>query len=345
MTQAGLTPPGETPSPSRRLEAADREDTFVDHAYPEQLVDLGEVRLNYATAGDPSLPPLLLIPGQTESWWGYESAMPLLAERFCCYAVDLRGQGRSSWTPGRYSLDNMGNDLVRFIDTVIRRPAMVSGLSSGGVLAAWLSAYARPGQVIAAVWEDPPLFSSELTPAYGPAMRQCIGPLWALYAKWLGDQWSIGDWEGLVRAAPSELPGWAAGLLFGRMHDAAAGPPQNLREYDPEWARAFWTGTVTANCDHARMIAAARVPVLFTHHFRLIEADTGNLIGAISDGQVEQVRRLVTAAGQPFEYRSFPEQPHAMHQADPQLYARTVTEWAASVLAVGAEESSSRAGR
>jgi pimeloyl-ACP methyl ester carboxylesterase len=345
VTQAGLTPPGKTPSPSSRLEAADREDTFVGHAYPEQLVDLGEVRLNYATAGDPSLPPLLLIPGQTESWWGYESAMPLLAERFCCYAVDLRGQGRSSWTPGRYSLDNMGNDLVRFIDTVIGRPALVSGLSSGGVLAAWLSAYARPGQIIAAVWEDPPLFSSELTPAYGPAMRQCIGPLWALYAKWLGDQWSIGDWAGLVRAAPSELPGWAAGLLFSRMNEAAAGPPQNLREYDPEWARAFWTGTVTANCDHARMIAAARVPVLFTHHFRVVETDTGNLIGAISDGQVDQVRRLVTAAGQPFEYRSFPEQPHAMHQADPQLYARTLTEWAASVLAERAEESHSRAGR
>ena len=345
MTQAGLTPPDKTPQPSSRLEAADRADTFVGHAYPEQLVDLGEVRLNYATAGDPSLPPLLLIPGQTESWWGYESAMPLLAERFCCYAVDLRGQGRSSWTPGRYSLDNMGNDLVRFIDTAIGRPALVSGLSSGGVLAAWLSAYARPGQIIAAVLEDPPLFSSELTPAYGPAMRQCIGPLWALYAKWLGDQWSIGDWAGLVRAAPTELPGWAAGLLAGRSADAAAGPPQNLREYDPEWARAFWTGTVTANCDHARMLAAVRVPVLFTHHFRVIEADTGNLIGAISDGQVDQVRRLVTAAGQPFEYRSFPDQPHAMHQADPQLYARTVTEWAASVLTEGAEEAHRSAGR
>ena len=154
-----------------RLEAAGRADTFVDHAYPEQLVDLGEVRLNYATVGDPSLPPLLLIPGQTESWWGYEQALPILAEQFCCYAVDLRGQGRSSWTPGRYSLDNMGNDLVRFIDTVIGRPSLVSGLSSGGVLAAWLCAYARPGQVIAAVWEDPPLFSSELTPLYGPGMR------------------------------------------------------------------------------------------------------------------------------------------------------------------------------
>jgi pimeloyl-ACP methyl ester carboxylesterase len=328
-----------------RLEAVGRADTFVDHAYPERLVDLGEIRLNYATAGDPSLPPLLLIPGQTESWWGYESAMALLAGQFCCYAVDLRGQGRSSWTPGRYSLDNMGSDLVRFIDAVIGRPALISGLSSGGVLAAWLCAYARPGQVIGAVWEDPPLFSSELTPLYGPGMRQCVGPLWALYAKWLGDQWSVGDWEGLLRAAPSELPAWAAGLLFGRMTDAAAGPPQNLREYDPEWGRAFWTGTVTANCDHARMIAAARVPVLFTHHFRMIDPGTGHLIGAIADEQAEHVGRLVAAAGQPFEYRSFPEQPHAMHQADPPLYARTVIDWAASVLAERAQEEDSRADR
>ena len=30
----------------------------------------------------PSSPALLLIPGQTESWWGYEEALPLLAEHF-----------------------------------------------------------------------------------------------------------------------------------------------------------------------------------------------------------------------------------------------------------------------
>jgi hypothetical protein len=138
--------------------------------------------------------------------------------------------------------------------------------------------------------------------------------------------------------AQAQLPGWAAGLILGRMTDAADGPPQNLREYDPEWGRAFWTGTITANCDHARMIAAARVPVLFTHHFRTTDADTGHLIGAIADEQAEHVRRLVTGAGQPFEYRSFPEQPHAMHQADPPLYARTVIAWAATALAARTEE-------
>lgn len=45
----------------------------------------------------------------------------------------------------------MGGDLVRFIDLVIGRPVIVSGRSSGGVIAAWLSAYAKPAQIRAAV--------------------------------------------------------------------------------------------------------------------------------------------------------------------------------------------------
>src|SRR5579859_4465354 len=108
------------------------DETYVEHRYPEQLFDTGEVRLNYATAGEASNPAVLLVPGQTESWWGYEAAIGLLADRFQLFAVDLRGQGRSGRTPGRYTLDNMGNDLVRFIQGVIGRPAIVSGLSSGG---------------------------------------------------------------------------------------------------------------------------------------------------------------------------------------------------------------------
>lgn len=126
------------------IEYSDHPEIFEAHAFPEHIVDLGEIRMNYAVAGDPANPAILLVPGQTESWWGYEEAMRLLAETHQVYAVDLRGQGRSTWTPGRYSLDVFGGDLVRFIDRVIGRPVVVSGLSSGGVLSAWLSAYAAP---------------------------------------------------------------------------------------------------------------------------------------------------------------------------------------------------------
>ena len=316
------------------LEAADRGDVFVGHAYEERTVDLGEIRMNYATAGDPSSQPMLLIPGQSESWWGYEAAMGLLAEHFHVHAVDLRGQGRSTWTPGRYTIDNFGNDLVRFIDLVICRETLVSGLSSGGVLSAWLSAFAKPGQVRAAVWEDPPLFASQVAPAVGQGIGQAIGPVFSVWNKWLGDQCSIGDWAGMMRAFGTELPPEmlrAMGAMMPRDGEAPPGPPQNLREYDPEWGRAFVSGSATASCDHAAMLARVRVPVLFTHHFRTVDETTGRLIGASSDLQARRVTEIVTAAGGRVDYRSFPDMPHSMHEHDPKRYVETVLDWLATL--------------
>ena len=98
--------------------------------------------------------------------------------------------------------------------------------------------------------------------------------MFALWSKYLGDQWSIGDWDGMVGRAPRELPPWLAALFAAAA--AGAEPPQNLKEYDPEWARAFWTGTVAASCDHARMLASVKVPVLLTHHFRNVDEATGS---------------------------------------------------------------------
>ncbi len=304
---------------SKYLEWQDHPDIFVPHHYSEQIVDLGEIRMNYATAGDGNNPAILLIPGQTESWWGYETAMRLLSRRYHVYAVDLRGQGRSTWTPGRYSLDLFGSDLVRFIDRVIARPVVVSGLSSGGVIAAWLSAYAAPDQIRAAVFEDAPLFASEFNPAVGQSIRQSAGPLFELFYKWLGAQWSIADVDGMRKGRGAELPAW--------MPAADNGVPQNLREYDPEWGHAFATGAVAQNCDHETMLAHVKVPVLLTHHFRMHDPVTGNLIGAISEQQVHHVQRLVELTGNSFTYRSFSQMPHSMHDHQPQTYVDTVTAW------------------
>jgi len=297
-------------------------DTYIDHGMTEQLADLGEVQMNYVTLGDPSSPALLLIPGQTESWWGYEAVIPKLAERFQVFAVDLRGQGRSTRTPGRYTLDNMGNDLVRFIDVVIGRPTLVSGLSSGGVLSAWLTAYAKPGQVIAAVYEDPPLFASEVRPAIGPGIRQSIGPMFHLWSTFLGDQWSIGAWDAMRAGAATHLP---EHLSFIPVPDE---PGQNIKEYDPEWGRAFWTGSVAASCDHERMLRQVKVPaVLLTHHRRMTNDDSGFLFGALTDQQAQRVQVLLAAAGVEVTYRSFPDVGHSMHGEDPDGYVQTLCDW------------------
>ncbi|NUT41777.1 MAG: alpha/beta hydrolase [Thermoactinospora sp.] len=318
----------------RISEAEDRADSFVPHAFEEHIVDLGEVRMNHVAEGDPAAPALLLVSAQGESWWGYEQAIPLLTSHFRVFAVDLRGQGRSTWTPGRYTLDNFGNDLVRFIDLVIERPVVVAGNSSGGLVATWLAAFAKPGQIRGAVLEDPPLFSAQAAPPYGHGMRQTMGPMFDAWAKWLGDQWSVGDWEGMIEALPRELPPAlvpAAAFMLGDGESPSAGPPQHLKEYDPEWARAWSTDLANAGCDHQAMLERVRVPVLMTHHLRMTDPDSGHLVGALSDLQARRVREIIEAAGQRVDYVSLPEAPHVMHEADPARYAKLVGDWAGAL--------------
>ena len=297
------------------------EGTFIPHAYPEHQVDLGEVVMNYARAGSPDKPALVLIPGQTESWWGFELAMPLLEKDFQVFAIDLRGQGRSTRTPGRYTIDNMANDVVRFIQQVVKRPAITSGCSSGGVISAWLSAYAPNGLLRGAHYEDPPLFSSELTPAFGQNIRQSVvGAMFYRMMIHFGDQWRVGDWAG--------FRGGGAGPALTGQRNEGDGPPQMLKEYDPEWARSFWEGNAQRHNDHKAMLMRVKIPVLLTHHMRNVDQKTGMLFGAISDLQAEKARELIAAAGQTCEYVSLPDAAHAMHRADPPRFATVLTEWA-----------------
>ena len=119
---------------------------------------MNEVTLNYVMGPDNGL-PLLLIPGQMESWQGYKCVLPELSKRFHVFVPDLRGHGKSTRTPGHYSYNICGDDLKHFIQEVIRKPTLVAGLSSGGVLAIWLGAN-EPENVLAVISEDPPIFSS-----------------------------------------------------------------------------------------------------------------------------------------------------------------------------------------
>ena len=303
------------------------DETYVAHAFPEQLVDLGEVQMNYATVGDASKPALLLIPGQTESWWGYEAALPLLAEHFQVFAVDLRGQGRSTRTPGRYTLDNMGNDLVRFIDVVIGRPTVVSGLSSGGVLVRLAVGVrqAGPGRRRALRGSAAVRVRGHAghRPGHPPGHRADVRPVEHLPRRPVVHR-RLG--RRARRAPPTSCPTWMQGV-----RRAGEEPPQNLKEYDPEWGRAFWTGTVAASCDHERMLRTVKVPVLLTHHFRVVDEEQGFLMGAMSDLQARRVVALLGEAGVAVDYRSFEQMGHSMHGQDPKLFVDTVVDWASGL--------------
>ena len=123
-------------------------------------------------------------------------------------------------------------------------------------------------------------------------------------------------------AAPERLPAWMRGFPI------AAEPSQELKEYDPEWGRAFWTGTVASSCDHERMLRSVKVPhVLLTHHLRVVDEATGVLMGALADVQAQRVQELLRAAGVVVDYRSFPDVGHSMHGEQPDLYVETLCDW------------------
>jgi pimeloyl-ACP methyl ester carboxylesterase len=94
-----------------------------------------------------------------EFWQGYILVMPEFSKDYHVFVVDIRGHGKSTRTPGKYSYNLIGKDLKVFLEKIVKKPAIVSGFSSGAVLAIWLAAYA-PESVSAIISEDPPLFSS-----------------------------------------------------------------------------------------------------------------------------------------------------------------------------------------
>ncbi len=90
--------------------------------------------------------PLLLIHGLGYARWGWEPALPALAERFDVILFDNRGIGESDAPPGPYTVADMAEDAVRVLDEAGVERAHVVGTSLGGMVAQEL-ALSRPERV------------------------------------------------------------------------------------------------------------------------------------------------------------------------------------------------------
>jgi pimeloyl-ACP methyl ester carboxylesterase len=295
----------------------------------KQLRKLGFSELNFHTGdaimnyvvGPNNGPPLVFIHGQSVTWEEYTYLMPRLCHRFRVYAVTLRGHGKSSWTPGRYTFNQLGRDMTAFLRDVVREPAVVAGNSSGGVLTAWLAAYA-PEHVKAIVLEDPPLFRCDW-----PNIKTT-----AVYDTWLAfTRMSIAGGGGYARFFGEHVaesarqaaqvmntplpPGWLMSLMtkFIALQQALAPGkpvdfwflPDKMRiitrgssQFDGNFSRAFVDGTAGEGFDHAQTLKLIRQPVLFLHA-NFFTLEDGRLMGAINDEDVARIRELVEA---PFKY-------------------------------------------
>lgn len=103
---------------------------------------------------------VLLLHGQGSARQSYDRVLPALAKDFHVYTLDVAGHGQSDRTPHRYTVHQIGADVVDFIDSAVGEPIILSGHSSGGLIAAWVAAEA-PHLVSAVLFADAPFFSTE----------------------------------------------------------------------------------------------------------------------------------------------------------------------------------------
>jgi pimeloyl-ACP methyl ester carboxylesterase len=126
----------------------------------EHRFDTGEIALNYAE-GPNAGPPLVMIHGGAAHWQGFLPIIPALAARWHVYALDLRGHGRSDWTPHRYRLDDYTDDLLAFLDRQVAGSAVLLGHSLGGMFAL-LAATSAPHIARAVILGDTPLTLNDM---------------------------------------------------------------------------------------------------------------------------------------------------------------------------------------
>ncbi len=112
-------------------------------------LNLGDVSLEYAKAGDPALPLILCLHGFPEYWAGWSDVMAELAADFHVVAPNQRGYGRSSKPAGvdAYRAGHLVADIAALADRLSPgRPFILAG-HDWGASVAYAYAFAHPGRL------------------------------------------------------------------------------------------------------------------------------------------------------------------------------------------------------
>lgn len=107
---------------------------------------LNDTAIYYETHGDPTNPPLLIIPGLGDTTGKCGWQLDTLPETFHVVTLDNRGAGRSAQPPPGYGTADMAGDAAALLDHLGLRAANVFGFSLGGMVAMQL-ALRRPDLV------------------------------------------------------------------------------------------------------------------------------------------------------------------------------------------------------
>ena len=209
------------------------------------------VRLPWVGAGPGSGTPVVLLHAWGESRRSFDRLIPALAGRVRTVAVDQRGHGEADSPADGYSLAELGEDVIGFLDTLGFGSVVLLGSSSGGYVAQQVAA-TYPDRVAGLVLVGSP-YSLRGRPPFADEVDRLTDPVDAAWVRqslaWFPryqpvPQWYVEDrvrdgaripahvwretFNGLCRAAvPSEVAEIrATTLILWGDRDEVLGPEQ-----------------------------------------------------------------------------------------------------------------------
>lgn len=264
--------------------------------------------LSYAESADTTLVPLLLIHGQTGAWQDYAPILAEASKQFHVFALDCHGHGKSSKNPLKYTAKEIAKDFAWFIEHIIGKPVLVSGHSSGGLLAAYLAAN-YPNWVQGALLEDPPFFSTEqgerwehsfaYVDTYEPMHRflnQTQEKDWVLFylehAAWgtfVGEK-GMGKMRRYAKKYRQKHPGKPLNFFF--LPDSINRMFWFIDEYDLKFGEAFYNGSWFDGFDQSKTLSRINCPTILIHTKWSVDKD-GILMAAMSGEDAEKAHILM----------------------------------------------------
>jgi len=182
----------------------------VGHSTIQLKTQRGEFRV--AVDGDAAAPALILgnSLGTTLEMW--EPQVAAFAGRFRLIRYDTRGHGGSPATPGPYSFDDLGQDVLAVLDALDVERAAFCGISMGGHTGLWLGIHAGSRFSAIAVCNSAAKIGTEQAWNERAAMVRADG---AAGMRALADS-APGRWftEGFAQTHPAVVlraQGWIAG--------------------------------------------------------------------------------------------------------------------------------------
>lgn len=278
-------------------------------------VDLETIQLHYVEAPGPD-PALVFIHGITGSHTASLPFLPIMMGEAHSYAIDLRGHGQSSRTPGAYRVSDFGNDVIGFLRNVVGRPAFVAGHSLGGLVAIWVAAHA-PDLVRGVLLEDPPLYITAM-----PRFKETdfYDYFVSEHAFLTEHQAAAGTLDAMIDHVGQMPINENQTMLEAAGIEAVRARSVQLQQLDPAIFDPAIEGVIMGRYDIDDLLTQIACPTILLAG----EIDLG---GALSEQDVEQAASKLRDG----TVRRFPGVGHSIQDERPDQYVQTLKQFMASV--------------